>query len=118
MASQTPTAMEWMILLGHMASLIHLISGACLRMRSLQLNLNSQPQEDTTCVVWTPDLLQDLQLWAQKHFLPVRLSERDLQISCDTQTLQQRDVAALSCNTLQVGCGPRKKRLLTSTSWS
>ena len=27
-------------------------------------------------------------------------------------------MAALSCNTLQAGCSPKKKRFLTSTSWS
>ena len=68
MASWSPTAMEWMTLLGHMALLIHLVPGAHLRMRSLQLNLHSH-WSSTTRVVWTPDLLQDLELWAQEHYL-------------------------------------------------
>ena len=36
MGSQRPTAKEWLTLLSHMASLVHLVPGAQLRMRSLQ----------------------------------------------------------------------------------
>lgn len=63
--SRHPTAKEWQTLLGHMASLFHLVPGAQLRMRSLQLRLRSQWSSSThaeaTRISWTPDNLADLQ---------------------------------------------------------
>jgi len=73
MDSPHPTAKDWLTLLGHMASLIHLVPGARLRMRSLQLHLHSQwsstVQEDNVRISWTPDILLDLQWWAQESNL-------------------------------------------------
>lgn len=73
LGSPHPTVNEWMCLLGHMASLIHLVPGARLRMRSLQFRLHSlwsgTSQKDTVRISWTPDILQDLQWWTQESNL-------------------------------------------------
>ena len=73
LASPQPPASLWMSLLGHMASLIHLVPGSRLRMRSLQLHLRQQwnrSQDDSTPVAWPASALPDLQWWGlEKHLL-------------------------------------------------
>ena len=80
LASQRPTAKEWLTLLGHMASLIHLVPGAQLRMRSLQFRPRSQwsraTQDDSVRISWTPDNLPDLYWWTLESNL---LTGEDLQ---------------------------------------
>lgn len=95
MGSPRPTAKQWMQLLGHMSSLIHLVPGSQLRMRSLQLHFRSQwssaTQRDSLSVAWTPDLLPDLRWWSQKSNLLVgrvpRPAPPDLLLYSDASTV-------------------------------
>ena len=61
---QSPSAREWLIRLGHISSLIHLIPGV---MQDLQLHLSQswdrQSQPDGFPVSWGAALLEDLQWW-------------------------------------------------------
>ena len=82
LASQRPTAKVWLCLLGHMASLIHLVPGAQLRMRSLQFRLRSQwsraTQDNSVRVGWTPDNLPDLHWWMSESNLLAGKDLRDV----------------------------------------
>ena len=68
-----PPAKDWMTLLGHMSSLIHMIPGARRRMRSLQAQLSQQwdrqVQGDYFPIPWTDSCLEDLRWWSQKRNL-------------------------------------------------
>ena len=61
----------WRTLLGHLASLIQLVPGGRLRMRSLQLSLykNWDFQSEETLVAWSPQCREDLLWWSQDHRL-------------------------------------------------
>ncbi|MPC55645.1 hypothetical protein E2C01_049588 [Portunus trituberculatus] len=80
MESQLPTAKECLTLLGHMASLTHLVSGAQLCMWSLQFHLrcqwSSSTQNKSIQISWIPNNLADLQWWTMESNL---LTGRDLQ---------------------------------------
>ena len=56
---------SWLELLGVLSSMIHLVPGGRLRMRSLQFTLRwSWDQVDQTVLVsWTPDIRRDLEWW-------------------------------------------------------
>lgn len=73
LASSHPPASEWISLLGHMASLIHIISNSRRRMRSLQSQLHKiwdpQSQQDSICIPWNSDILEDLQWWLNDYNL-------------------------------------------------
>lgn len=75
LSTRLPKAREWLALLGHMASLIHLIPGARRRMRSLQLQLakewNSQRQDENHPVPWDKDSYLDLLWWSEEANLLV-----------------------------------------------
>ena len=78
MASNRPPAKLWLSLIGHMSSLIHLVPGSRLRMRSLQLQLRRQWNKslsDSMPIQWTASLLPDLRWWQERKHL---LRGRDL----------------------------------------
>ena len=92
---QSPPARAWLILLGHMSSLIHLIPGARRRMRGLQLHLsrswNRQFHPDDFPVPWDSMLLEDLQWWLSEPGLRVgqslQLASPDVCLYSDASTL-------------------------------
>ena len=65
LSSASPPASVWLCLLGIPSSMAHLVPGARLRMRSLQLCLHwSRDRVDqSTPIAWSPDCLRDLQWW-------------------------------------------------------
>ena len=82
LTSRFQTAKMWSSLLGHMASLIHLIPNAQLRMRGLQFRLRSQwsrhTQDDLVLISWTVDNLRDLKWWKQESNLLVGRNLQDI----------------------------------------
>ena len=82
LTSRFQTAKMWSSLLGHMASLIHLIPNAQLRMRGLQFRLRSQwsrhTQDDLVLISWTVDNLRDLRWWKQESNLLVGRNLQDI----------------------------------------
>ena len=60
-----PPASTWLRLLGILSSLAHLVPGGRLRVRSLQLCLHQQwDQEDMSALIpWSPDCHRDLRWW-------------------------------------------------------
>ena len=95
LGNNCPPARDWLILLGHMSSLIPLIPGARRRMRSLQLQLSllwdRQSRGDNTPIPWNNHILLDLQWWSQDQNLRVGQSLRvvspDLFLYTDASTL-------------------------------
>ena len=63
----------WRVLLGHLASLIHLVLGGRLRLRAIQPALSSQwdSLDEFTMVEWDDSLQADLRWWCDE----VRLEE-------------------------------------------
>ena len=79
----------WRQLLGVMSSLASIVPGACLRMRSLQLRLNSASRllADSDSVVWDSSCQEDLRWWSDdSHFLvglPLDFSSPGLSLFTD-----------------------------------
>ena len=72
MACPCPTANTWMTLLGHMASLIHLVPGSRLRMRALQQHLRlhwDRRDDDSVPIAWPPSMQADLLWWGRELHL-------------------------------------------------
>ena len=73
LSNQCPPAKEWMVLLGHLASLIYLVPGGRRRMRNLQLQLsrswNRQLQSETVAIPWTTHICADLLWWSNESNL-------------------------------------------------
>ena len=63
-----PVAKQWMVLLGHMSSLTHLVPGSRRRMRSLQFCLaagwSNQSRDEMQTVPWDRDCYEDLLWWS------------------------------------------------------
>ena len=91
----SPPARDWLILLGHMSSLIHLIPGARRRMRGLQVHLSRswdrRSQSDRFPVPWSAGLLEDLRWWLSSPALRVgqslELVSPDVSLFSDASTL-------------------------------
>ena len=68
LSSELQPAKSWRILLGHLASLIALVPGGRLRMRSLQLALRSSWDflDETVLVAWDTPSLEDLRWWCDR----------------------------------------------------
>ena len=72
LASVRPPAKLWLSLLGHMASLIHLVPGSRLRMRGLQLHLRRHWRRslaDSVPIQWPAFLRPDLLWWEREDHL-------------------------------------------------
>ena len=69
-------ASSWLELLGVLASLIALVPGGHLRMRSLQLLLRHSfdRRDDTFLVRWDSDCCRDLQWWLNRSCLEKEIS--------------------------------------------
>ena len=63
-----PPAIEWLVLLGHLSSLSHLVPGGRRRMRSLQFQLSRfwdrRTAGDSHPIPLSPAVLEDLEWWA------------------------------------------------------
>ena len=70
--NSSPTR-DWLTLLGHMSSLLHLITGARRRMKNFQFQLSRwwdrQVQRDDSPIPWDNHILADLQWWSQEQNL-------------------------------------------------
>ena len=79
----------WRQLLGVMSSLSSIVSGSRLRMRSLQLRLNTASRHlpDSSSVAWDDSCLEDLRWWSvESHLvvgLPLGLLQPDLALYTD-----------------------------------
>ena len=100
---------SWLELLGVLASLIQLVPGGRLRMRSLQFCLRrSWDQADQTILVrWTPEIREDLEWWLDRARL-------ELGISLDQVSPQQE----LWFDASDVGWGAHLGEELASGLWS
>ena len=60
-----PPASTWLLLLGMLSSLSHLVPGGCLPVRSLQLCLHRSWDrgDQSVRIPWSPDCLRDLRWW-------------------------------------------------------
>lgn len=72
-SSPRQPAKTWLSLLGHMASLIHLVPGAHLRMRALQHQLRQRwdrrHYDDATLIDWPASTRADLHWWGEERHL-------------------------------------------------
>ena len=68
-------AKQWMVLLGHMSSLIHLVPGSRCGMRSLQFcfaaGWSGQSRDERQTVPWDRDCYEDLLWWSDMDNLLV-----------------------------------------------
>ena len=78
-----PPASTWLLLLGMLSSLSHIVPGGCLRVRSLQLCLHRSWDrgDQSVGIPWDPDCLRDLQ-W-RLHLPRLLLGVSLLQVSPD-----------------------------------
>ena len=100
---------SWLELLGVLSSMIQLVPGGRLRMRSLQFTLRqSWDQVDQTVLVsWTPDIRWDLEWWLDRERL-------ELGVALD-QVSPQLD---LWSDASDVGWGAHLGEVVTSGLWS
>ena len=71
LSSREQSAKSWRVLLGHLSSLIHLVPGGRLRLRSLQLALRSGWDfvDESVLVAWDDSCQADLLWWYDKDWL-------------------------------------------------
>ena len=71
LSSMVQSARFWRVLLGHLASLMHLVPGGQLQMRSLQLALKRgwNFRDDSVLVPWDAPSRDDLLLWCAEGCL-------------------------------------------------
>ena len=95
LSNNSPPTRDWLTLLGHMSSLLHLIPGARRRMRNLQFQLSRlwdrQVQRDDSPIPWDNHILADLQWWSQEQNLclgqSLLMAPPDLFLYTDASTL-------------------------------
>lgn len=93
--SPSPPARLWLRLLGHMASLIHLVPSSRRRMRLLQIQLNQkwdrQSLTDDHPVAWDANIRQDLDWWLKIRNLeegqPLQLATPDFLLYTDASNV-------------------------------
>ncbi|MPC24918.1 hypothetical protein E2C01_018012 [Portunus trituberculatus] len=65
----SPPAKDWLQLLGHLSSVIHLVPGSRRRMRLVQIQLNQQWDRQSTAddhpILWDPSSRRDLEWWLE-----------------------------------------------------
>ena len=100
---------SWLELLGVLSSMIQLVPGGCLRMRSLQLILrHSWDRCDQSLVVrWTPEVRQDLEWWLVRSRLEEGVSLAQVSPQLD-----------LWSDASDVGWGAHLGEDITSGLWS
>ena len=76
LSSKVQSAKFWRVLLGHLASLMHLVPGGQLRMRALQLALKRSWnfQDDSVLVLWNAPSRDDLLWWCEEGHLKEEVS--------------------------------------------
>ena len=100
---------SWLELLGVLSSLIQLVPGGRLRMRSLQLALRRQwdQVDQSMLAVWSPEICQDLDWWLVRELL-------ELGISLEQVSPQLE----LWSDASDVGWGAHLDESITSGLWS